>query len=57
MLAPLAVTTHGWFLFNSMLVTVYVPFVLLRLELTAFRLRLVALTLALSPFRYASHGD
>lgn len=35
MLAPLAISTHGWFLFNSMLLTVYVPFVLLRLQITA----------------------
>jgi hypothetical protein len=40
MLAPLAITTHGWFLFNSMLVTVFVPFALLSLQLTAFELGL-----------------
>ncbi|MBA3311115.1 MAG: MFS transporter [Nocardioidaceae bacterium] len=38
MLAPLAITAHGWFLFNSMLVTVFVPFALLRLHLSAFEL-------------------
>lgn len=38
MLAPLAITTHARFLFNSMLVTVFVPFALLRLQLTAFEL-------------------
>ena len=35
-LAPLALTGHGWFLFNSMLVTVFVPFALLGLHLTPF---------------------
>lgn len=38
MLAPLAITTHGWFVFNSMLITVFVPFALLGLQLTAFEL-------------------
>ncbi|WP_340646410.1 MFS transporter [Phenylobacterium sp.] len=37
-LAPFAVGTHGWFLFNSMLVTVFVPFVLLELKFTPFQL-------------------
>nr|QQZ49201.1 hypothetical protein JKL49_19015 [Phenylobacterium glaciei] len=37
-LAPFAWGTHGWFLFNSMLTTVFTPFVLLELELTAFQL-------------------
>ncbi|TDE13498.1 MFS transporter [Jiangella asiatica] len=45
MLAPLAVTTHGWFLFNSMLLTVFAPFALLRLGLTPFELG-VALSFA-----------
>lgn len=39
-LAPLAMSTHGWFLCNSMVTTVFVPFVLLRLNLTAFQLGL-----------------
>lgn len=39
-LAPMALATHGWFLFNSMLFTVYVPFALLELRLTAFQLGL-----------------
>ena len=39
-LAPLAVSTHGWFLFNSMLGTVFVPFVLQGLDLSAFQLGL-----------------
>jgi MFS family permease len=39
-LAPFAITTHGWFLFNSMLVTVFVPFVLLGLGLSPFELGL-----------------
>lgn len=37
-LAPLAITGHGWFLFNSMLITVFVPFMLLRLQLNVFEL-------------------
>ncbi|WP_226920745.1 MFS transporter [Georgenia subflava] len=37
-LAPQALSTHGWFLFNSMLVTVFVPFVLVGLGLTATEL-------------------
>jgi MFS family permease len=37
-LGPLAVITHAWFLFNSMLNTVFVPFLLLGLHLTAFEL-------------------
>ena len=39
-LAPLAFSTHGWFLFNSLLGTVFVPFVLLGLHLSAFELGL-----------------
>lgn len=35
MLRPLALTTHGWFLFSSMLGTIYVPFLLLKLGLSA----------------------
>lgn len=37
-LAPLALSTHAWFVCNSMLVTVYVPFALLGLGLSAFEL-------------------
>jgi len=37
-LAPLALSTHGWFLFNAMLGTVYVPFALIGLGLNAFEL-------------------
>ena len=37
-LAPLALSTHGWFLFNSILTTVFVPFALLNLRLSAFEL-------------------
>ncbi len=37
-LAPLALSTHGWFLFNSILTTVFVPFALLSLKLSAFEL-------------------
>jgi len=36
MLKPLALGTHGWFFFSSILATVYVPFVLLTLSLSAF---------------------
>jgi len=39
-LAPLAISTHGWFVCNSMVTTVFVPFVLLRLHLTPFELGL-----------------
>lgn len=39
-LAPHALTTHGWFLFSSMLSTVFVPFVLLELGLSPFGLGL-----------------
>lgn len=39
-LAPLAASTHGWFLFNSMLGTVFVPFVLQGLDLSPFQLGL-----------------
>lgn len=38
MLAPLAITTHIWFLFNSILGTVFVAFVLLSLHLDALHL-------------------
>lgn len=44
-LMPLAVSTHVWFLFSSMLGTIYVPFVLLRLELNALA---VGVTLGLA---------
>ncbi|PFG41067.1 putative MFS family arabinose efflux permease [Georgenia soli] len=37
-LAPLALSTHGWFLCNSMLATAFVPFALLGLGLDAFGL-------------------
>ncbi|MBC7591360.1 MAG: MFS transporter [Salinibacterium sp.] len=37
-LAPHAIASHGWFLFNSMLTTIFVPFALLRLGLSAFEL-------------------
>ena len=37
-LAPLALSTHGWFVFNSILTTVFVPFALLSLTLSAFEL-------------------
>ncbi len=36
MLKPPALGTHGWFYFSSILATVYVPFVLLTLSLSAF---------------------
>ena len=36
MLAPIAISTHAWFLFNSILTTVLVPFALLSLNLSAF---------------------
>lgn len=39
-LAPLAISTHGWFGFNAVLTTVVVPFALLSLGLTAFQLGL-----------------
>lgn len=39
-LAPLALSTHGWFVFNSMLGTVFVPFVLIGLHRNAFELGL-----------------
>lgn len=38
MLAPFAVSTHAWFVVNSMLVTVYVPYALLALHLSPFEL-------------------
>lgn len=37
-LAPLTLATHGWFLCNSMVTTVLVPFALLGLQLSAFEL-------------------
>jgi len=37
-LGPLTLTTHGWFLCNSMATTVLVPFALLGLHLSAFEL-------------------
>lgn len=37
-LAPMAIGTHAWFLFNSMVATVYVSFALLGLHLSAFQL-------------------
>ncbi|MEP6479399.1 MAG: MFS transporter [Rhodoglobus sp.] len=37
-LAPAAITGHVWFLFNSMLNTIFVPFVLLALQLTPLEL-------------------
>lgn len=40
MLAPFALATHGWFVCNSALLTVYVPFVLLGLGLSPFELGL-----------------
>ena len=40
MLAPFALSTHGWFVCNSALVTVYVPYALLGLGLSAFELGL-----------------
>ena len=40
MLAPFAITTHAWFVCNSALVTVYVPFVLVGLGLSPFELGL-----------------
>ncbi len=40
MLAPFALTTHAWFVFNSALVTVYVPYALLQLGLSPFELGL-----------------
>lgn len=40
MLRPLALTTHGWFLFFSVLGAVYVPYVLLELDASAVGLGL-----------------
>jgi MFS family permease len=37
-LGPMAIGSHGWFLFNSMLGTVFVSFALLGLHLSAFEL-------------------
>lgn len=37
-LGPMAVGSHGWFLFNSVLATVFVPFALLALHLSPFQL-------------------
>ena len=39
-LAPFALSTHAWFLFNSVLTTVFVPFALIDLHLSAFDLGL-----------------
>jgi MFS family permease len=39
-LAPVAISTHVWFVFSSLLGTAFVPFALLRLHLTAFELGL-----------------
>ena len=39
-LAPFAISTHAWFVFNSLLNTVFVPFVLVELRLSAFELGL-----------------
>lgn len=41
MLAPLALSTHGWFICNAMLGAVFVPFLLMELQLSAFDLGLV----------------
>jgi MFS family permease len=38
MLAPMALTSHGWFVFNSMLITVFVPFAVRVGHLGAFGL-------------------
>jgi len=38
MLAPLALTSHGWFVFNSLLQTVYVPFAIRDAGLNGFTL-------------------
>jgi hypothetical protein len=48
MLAPLAVSTHGWFICNAMLGTIFVPFVLLHLHLSPFDLALLMHPSALS---------
>jgi predicted MFS family arabinose efflux permease len=37
-LAPMAISTHVWFLFSSMLNTVFVPFMLTGLRMSAFQL-------------------
>ncbi|MEO8713977.1 MAG: MFS transporter [Acetobacteraceae bacterium] len=37
-LAPMAVSTHVWFLFSSILTTVFVPFLLIGLGMSAFQL-------------------
>ena len=39
-LAPLALSTHLWFLFNAILGAIFVPFALIELKLTAFELGL-----------------
>ncbi len=36
-LGPMAIGSHGWFLFNSMLGTVFISFTLLGLHLSAFQ--------------------
>ena len=41
MLAPFAITTHAWFLFHSALTTVFVPFALIGLGLSAVELGVV----------------
>ena len=41
MLKPLALSTHGWFICNSMLGAIFVPFVLLNLHLDAFALGII----------------
>lgn len=38
MLAPMALTAHGWFLFNSLLLTVFVPFAIRDAGLNGFTL-------------------
>ncbi len=47
MLRPLALATHAWFLFNAVLITVYVPFALLELGIGAVGL---GITLSLAGF-------
>ncbi len=49
-LAPHALTSHGWFLFNSMLLTVFVPFALLSLHLTPFELGITLASAGLMGF-------
>ncbi len=40
-LAPLAITTHGWFLFSGLLSAVFVPFALTQIHIGAFGLGVV----------------